>query len=150
MKVSTAVDFAWWGCPVSWWLFFSQAFLEEVWNKTQIENVSIFIMYVMCKLLYWKLFVSSLYVKEFLWKRLNMWHLDNSLIKFIHKTFTCLQTEMYLITFTKANYSHTTSTSKSVIQRKPFAFVIILKVILCASEHICSIVRYCFRSFKQL
>jgi len=24
-----------------------------------------------------------------------------------------------------------------------------LKVILCASEHICSIVRYCFRSFKQ-
>ena len=25
-----------------------------------------------------------------------------------------------------------------------------LKVILCASEHICSIVRYCFRSFKQL
>ena len=24
------------------------------------------------------------------------------------------------------------------------------KVILCASEHICSIVRYCFRSFKQL
>ena len=26
----------------------------------------------------------------------------------------------------------------------------IFKVILCASEHICSIVRYCFRSFKQL
>ena len=26
----------------------------------------------------------------------------------------------------------------------------ILKVILCASEHICSIVRYCFRSYKQL
>ena len=26
----------------------------------------------------------------------------------------------------------------------------LLKVILCASEHICSIVRYCFRSFKQL
>ena len=25
-----------------------------------------------------------------------------------------------------------------------------LKVILCASEHICSIVRCCFRSFKQL
>ena len=25
-----------------------------------------------------------------------------------------------------------------------------VKVILCASEHICSIVRYCFRSFKQL
>ena len=25
----------------------------------------------------------------------------------------------------------------------------IVKVILCASEHICSIVRYCFRSFKQ-
>ena len=25
----------------------------------------------------------------------------------------------------------------------------LLKVILCASEHICSIVRYCFRSFKQ-
>jgi len=25
-----------------------------------------------------------------------------------------------------------------------------IKVILCASEHICSIVRYCFRSFKQL
>jgi len=24
------------------------------------------------------------------------------------------------------------------------------KVILCASKHICSIVRYCFRSFKQL
>jgi len=24
------------------------------------------------------------------------------------------------------------------------------KVILYASEHICSIVRYCFRSFKQL
>jgi len=24
-----------------------------------------------------------------------------------------------------------------------------LKVILCASEHICSIVRYCFRSFKH-
>ena len=24
------------------------------------------------------------------------------------------------------------------------------KVILCASEHVCSIVRYCFRSFKQL
>jgi len=24
------------------------------------------------------------------------------------------------------------------------------KVILCASEHICSIVQYCFRSFKQL
>jgi len=24
----------------------------------------------------------------------------------------------------------------------------IIKVILCASEHICSIVRYCFRSFK--
>ena len=28
--------------------------------------------------------------------------------------------------------------------------VIYIKVILCASEHICSIVRYCFRSFKQL
>jgi len=28
--------------------------------------------------------------------------------------------------------------------------VLFLKVILCASEHICSIVRYCFRSFKQL
>ena len=27
---------------------------------------------------------------------------------------------------------------------------IYVKVILCASEHICSIVRYCFRSFKQL
>ena len=26
----------------------------------------------------------------------------------------------------------------------------LLKVILCESEHICSIVRYCFRSFKQL
>jgi len=26
----------------------------------------------------------------------------------------------------------------------------VVKVILCASEHICSIVRYCFRSFKQL
>ena len=26
----------------------------------------------------------------------------------------------------------------------------IIKVILCASEHICSIVRYCFKSFKQL
>ena len=25
-----------------------------------------------------------------------------------------------------------------------------VKVILCASEHICSIVRYCFGSFKQL
>ena len=25
-----------------------------------------------------------------------------------------------------------------------------LKVILCASEHICSIVRYCFRSFKSI
>jgi len=25
-----------------------------------------------------------------------------------------------------------------------------LKVILCASENICSIVRYCFRSFKHL
>ena len=25
-----------------------------------------------------------------------------------------------------------------------------LKVILCASEHICLIVRYCLRSFKQL
>ena len=25
-----------------------------------------------------------------------------------------------------------------------------LKLILCASEHICTIVRYCFRSFKQL
>ena len=25
-----------------------------------------------------------------------------------------------------------------------------VKVILCACEHICSIVRYCFRSFKQL
>ena len=25
-----------------------------------------------------------------------------------------------------------------------------IKVILCASEHICSIVRYCFRRFKQL
>ena len=25
-----------------------------------------------------------------------------------------------------------------------------VKVILCTSEHICSIVRYCFRSFKQL
>ena len=25
-----------------------------------------------------------------------------------------------------------------------------VKVILCASEHICSIVRYCFRSYKQL
>jgi len=28
--------------------------------------------------------------------------------------------------------------------------VIVVKVILCASEHICSIVRYCFRSFNQL
>ena len=27
---------------------------------------------------------------------------------------------------------------------------VVIKVILCASEHICSIVRYCFRSFKQL
>ena len=26
----------------------------------------------------------------------------------------------------------------------------LVKVILCASKHICSIVRYCFRSFKQL
>ena len=25
-----------------------------------------------------------------------------------------------------------------------------VKVILCASEHICSIVRYCFKSFKKL
>ena len=31
-----------------------------------------------------------------------------------------------------------------------FYFFIIIKVILCASEHICSIVRYCSRSFKQL
>ena len=30
------------------------------------------------------------------------------------------------------------------------AFVHRLKVILCASEHICTIVRYFFRSFKQL
>jgi len=30
---------------------------------------------------------------------------------------------MYLISFTKAYYSHTTSTNKSVLQRKPFAFV---------------------------
>ena len=29
-------------------------------------------------------------------------------------------------------------------------FSAVVKVILCASEHICSIVRYCFRSFKQL
>ena len=31
-----------------------------------------------------------------------------------------------------------------------FIFIMFIKVILCASEHICSIVRYCFRSFKQL
>ena len=30
-----------------------------------------------------------------------------------------------------------------------FETCIDVKVILCASEHICSIVRYCFRSFKQ-
>jgi len=54
---------AWWGCPVACvFLFVSQAFLEEVWNKTQIENVSIFIIYLMCKQLYWKLFVSTPYV----------------------------------------------------------------------------------------
>ena len=29
-------------------------------------------------------------------------------------------------------------------------YINLLKVILCASEHICSIVRYCFRSFTQL
>ena len=29
-------------------------------------------------------------------------------------------------------------------------FIHKLNVILCASDHICSIVRYCFRSFKQL
>jgi len=29
------------------------------------------------------------------------------------------------------------------------AILYLLKVILCASEHICSTVRYCFRSFKQ-
>ena len=29
-------------------------------------------------------------------------------------------------------------------------FLLCVKVILFASEHICSIVRYCFRSFKQL
>jgi len=28
--------------------------------------------------------------------------------------------------------------------------MLMFKVILCASEHICSIVRYCCRSFKQL
>ena len=43
-------------------LFVSQAFLEEVWNKTQIENVSIFIIYLLCKQLYLKLVVSTLYV----------------------------------------------------------------------------------------
>ena len=51
---------AWWGCPVACdFCFVSQAFLEEVWKKTQIENVSIFIIYLMCKQLYWKLFVSD-------------------------------------------------------------------------------------------
>ena len=41
-----------------YFLFVSRAFLEEVWNKTQIENVSIFIIYLMCKQLhvYLKLF----------------------------------------------------------------------------------------------
>jgi len=51
-------------------------------------------------------------------------HLDNYLIKFIHKTFTCLQIEMYLLSFKKDTYSHTTSTNKSSLQRKAFAFVI--------------------------
>ena len=32
-------------------------------------------------------------------------------------------------------------------EKKDFTLI---KVILCASEHICSIVQYCFRSFKQL
>ena len=32
----------------------------------------------------------------------------------------------------------------------PTGILHFVKVILCASEHICSIVRYCFRSFKQL
>ena len=54
---------------------------------------------------------------------LHLSHLDNYLIKFIHKTFTYLQTEMYLISFTKATYSHTKSTNKSSLQKKNFAFV---------------------------
>ena len=65
-------------------------------------------------------------VKEFLQKRFTFVTFRlYSLIKFIHKTFTCLQIEMYLISFTKANYSHATSTDKSVLQRKPFAFVMV-------------------------
>jgi len=28
--------------------------------------------------------------------------------------------------------------------------LMVVKVILCASDYICSIIRYCFRSFKQL
>jgi len=35
----------------------------------------------------------------------------------------------------------------SVHTFEQFLFMYILKVILCASEHICSIVWYCFRSF---
>ena len=73
-------------------------------------------------------------------KTLYIWsHLDNSLIKFIHKTFICLQIEMYLLSFTKVNYSHTTSTNKSVLQRKAFAFVIffVMKNSMVFYEQVC-------------
>ena len=42
---------------------------------------------------------------------------------------------------------------RNTLRRANDAFRVVticIKVILCASEHICSIVRYCFRSFKQL
>ena len=45
----------------------------------------------------------------------------------------------------------------NIVRMRHLAFSVIIfivfsivKVILCASEHICSIVGYCFRSFKQL
>ena len=42
------------------------------------------------------------------------------------------------------------STQADTHAHPPRCTYMFIKVILCASEHICSIVRYCFRSFKQL
>ena len=57
--------------------------------------------------------------------------------------------QLHLCVWTPLTASFFTPTN-STIPVSLVKCVIIIKVILCASEHISSIVRYCFRSFKQL
>jgi len=63
-------------------------------------------------------------------------------LHFVLIVLPCKQQNVTYIGF--LNYMHLPLKSHIKIRTQ------LIKVILCTSEQICSIVRYCFRSFKQL